>query len=298
MPDLNLPSTFGQRFTPQTTGALDALARTQQGMARTTREINYKAIVACSEQNIYVDAWLPEQVQTDVSANYEAPFAQGIGSINEKFGSLAQFIGMNLTTQAMTAQIWQGGSFINFSLPFIFQAETSAEVDVMRPIKQLMRLAMPKDPSGGGILEAPGPHIDIRKLAANGGDQAASAVQSALDYTSSPSKMMDTAKQLKNDPLGSFAIFKDAANNVAQKASTALVNSVVNNISLSLGTFMYFPSVVVTDVSPTFDVILSPDGKPLRASVNVGFRTFYIPTENDIELMFSNMVVEDLGSNF
>lgn len=292
------PSTFGQAFNRTTGDSLGGLARQQQSQARTTREIAYKAIVACSEQNIYVDAWLPETVGVDVAANYEAPFAQGIGSINEKFGALAQFIGMNLTTQAMTAQIWQGGSFINFQIPFIFQAETSAEVDVMQPIKKLLRLTMPSDPSGGGILEAPGPHFDIRKLAEHGGEQATQALNQTIGYFTSPQAMLNTKDQIVSNPLGAFSEFKGAANNVARKSSTALVNSVVNNISLSLGQFMFFPSVVVTDVSPTFDVLLSPDGKPLRATVNVGFRTFYIPTQNDIELMFTYMQVEDLGQNF
>ena len=117
---------------------------------------------------------------------------------------------MNLTTQALTAQIWQGGAFINFQLPFIFQAETSAEKDVMEPIKKLLRLTMPKDPSGGGILEAPGPHVDIKKLAENGG---AGVAQAFSDFRSNGVKsMVDTAKQALVDPLGTAVKVKDAAN--------------------------------------------------------------------------------------
>lgn len=279
-----LPNSFGQMFSQDLPDSQGSVARQQQSSSRSTKDIAYKAIIACSEQNIYVDAWLPETVGVDVAANYEAPFAQGIGAINDKIGAFAQFIGMNLTTQAMTAQIWQGGSFINFQLPFIFQAETSAELEVMKPIKDLLRLAMPKDPSQGGILEAPGPHIDIKKLGQNGGEQVVDLATGGIK------RMFNTASETinKNGLLGAASAAKDSANEIARKMSSALVNSVVNNISLTLGQFMYFPSIVVTDVSPTFDVMLSPDGKPMRATVNVGFRTFYIPTENDIEQMFSN----------
>jgi hypothetical protein len=152
---------------------------------------------------------------------------------------------------------------------------------------------MPKDPSGGGILEAPGPHVDIKKLAANGSDGVSKAVSDIGNFVKSGG-IQDTAKSLMSNPLGFASQVKDSANNIARTASSALVNSIVNNISLYIGQFMYFPSVVVTDVSPTFDVVLSPDGKPMRATVNVGFRTFYVPTENDIENMFSNMTKDDL----
>lgn len=267
--------------------SMRSLADDQSATARTTKERAYKALVICSDQNITVDAWLPETVGMDVNATYDTPYAQGLGSANEKLGAFAQFIGMNLTTQALTAQIWQGGAFINFQLPFIFQAETSAEKDVMLPIKDLLRLTMPKDPSGGGILEAPGPHVDIKKLAQNGGAGVAKAAQDFRE--NGLSKMIDTAKQALDDPLGTATKVKDAANVVSQRVSQALVNSVVNNISLYVGQFLYFPSVVITDVSPTFDVSLDGTGKPTRATVDVSFRTFYVPTQNDIETMFANM---------
>lgn len=283
-------ATFGQKFAQSLPNALRGQADARQFNARSVRENAYKALVICSDQNIVVDAWLPETLNLDVNTTYEAPYAQGLGSASPGLGAFAQFIGMNLTTQALTAQIWQGGSFINFQIPFIFQAETSAEKDVMEPIKQLLRLTMPKDPTegGGGILEAPGPHVDIKKLAENGGAGAAQAVQDFRE--SGLTKMIDTAKQALVDPLGTAVKVKDTANNISQRMSTALVNSVVNNISLYLGQFLYFPSVVITDVTPNFDVTLDGTGKPTRATVDVSFRTFYVPTQNDIEIMFPNMV--------
>jgi hypothetical protein len=286
-------STFGNALSRTLPASLAGLSSIGASNARSAKDLSYKALVICSDQQIVVDAWLPETVGVDVSATYDAPYAQGIGAINDKLGALAQFMGMNLTTQALTAQVWQGGSFINFNIPFIFQAETSAETEVMKPIKDLLRLAMPKDPSGGGILEAPGPHVDIKKLAANGSDGVSKAVSDIGNFVKSGG-IQDTAKSLMSNPLGFASQVKDSANNIARTASSALVNSIVNNISLYIGQFMYFPSVVVTDVSPTFDVVLSPDGKPMRATVNVGFRTFYVPTENDIENMFSNMTKDDL----
>jgi hypothetical protein len=281
------PATFGQRFTQTLPEALRGQSSERQYNARSVKENAYKAFVICSDQNIVVDAWLPETVGVDVNATYDAPYAQGLGEASQKLGAFAQFIGMNLTTQALTAQIWQGGAFINFQIPFIFQAETSAEKDVMDPIKKLLRLTMPKDPTngGGGILEAPGPHVDIKKLAAASGKGIEEFVSKDLP------QMWDSAKKVYHEKglVSAGAAVKDAANNTAQRMSQALVNSVVNNISLYIGQFLYFPSVVITDVSPTFDMTLDGTGKPTRATVDVSFRTFYVPTQNDIESMFINM---------
>jgi hypothetical protein len=39
-------------------------------------------------------------------------------------------------------------------------------------------------------------------------------------------------------------------------------------------------------VSPTFDIIIIKDKNPVRATVNVMCRTFYLPTDRDIDIMF------------
>jgi hypothetical protein len=252
----------------------------------------YKAFVVSQEQGILVEAWLPEQVNVDINANYDAPFAQGLGSSMPNLGAIARFAGLSLTTQALTIQVWQGGSNINFSLPLIFQAETSGVTDVMKPIKDLMKLMMPKDPQGGGLLEAPGPRLDPDKLLANGASLDSVAKIGGDVLSSAGSTLIDASKQLFTGQ-GAGAVAGslltgavNTANSVAKPVSNAIVNSVKNNISLYIGQFQYFPSVVVTDVSPTFDVVLGPDKNPVRATVVVQFRTFYTPTARDIEGMF------------
>lgn len=285
--------TFGDVLSRPASDALGAMGRSlNEKVASDLRELAYKAFIVCQEQNVLVEAWLPEQVNVDINANYEAPYAQGIGgSMAEKIGPIARFAGMSLTTQALTIQVWQGGSNISFSLPLIFQAEQSGVSDVMKPIKDLMKLMMPKDPQGGGLLEAPGPRLDPEKLLGKGAsfDTLSKIGGGVLGGTTDT--LIDSAKGLWNGGIGGMAgaAIKgtvNTANAVAQPLSDAIVNSVKNNISLYIGQFQYFPSVVVTDVSPTFDVVLGPDKNPQRATVIVQFKTFYTPTARDIEGMF------------
>jgi hypothetical protein len=277
------------------------------------KALAYKAYVVCQEQNIIVDAWLPETLMMDVNATYEAPYAQGLGGSGggmANMGEMARFLGMSMTTQAMTAQVWQGGAFIEFSLPLVFQAETSPSSDVMLPIKNLLRLTMPKDSGGGGFLTAPGPRFDIKKLGTNGLEAVTQGLGGLKDFAVKQGsealfgagkslvagKAMDTGSAVAG-ATSFLSAGADAANGLARTLSSALVNSVTNNISLHVGQFLYFPSVVVTDVSPTYDVLLGQDNNPLRASVNVNFRTFYIPTQNDIDIMFPSTAKSEVSTS-
>jgi hypothetical protein len=248
-----------------------------------SKEKNYKINILCTDQKILVSAWLPESVNIDVNASYDAPFAQGLsGMAPAMIGNLARFMGLSMTTQALTAQVWQGGSFIDFTLQLIFQAEASGAEDVMIPIKKLLKLVMPQDPTGGGLLSAPGPHLDYQKLKDNGLEQ----IDKTFSAKGIVNGLVDTAVALTDHPVAVISGIQQTAGKIAQPVSRAIEASIVNNISLYVGSFLYFKSVVVTDVSPTFDVMLGEDMNPQKASVNVTFRTFFMPTAKDIEDMF------------
>ncbi len=293
------PSTFGQKFSNSSEPNSIAYRRVYDRLSsqKAIKELAYKAYIVAGENTyqgepgVVIDAWLPETLSADINASYEAPFAQGLNQLSPNLGAIARFMGINLTTQALTAQIWQGGGFIEFSVPFIFHVETDAAVDVMEPIKKLFSLTLPKDPDGGGLLQAPGPVIDINRLAATGGEQFKESFvklkESLVDSASSiPSSLSDMASSAVANLSKLDSKVLSTANVAAKAVSTSIVSSVKNNISLYLGEFLYFPSVVITDVNPTYDVVLSVDKNPIRATVNVNFRTFYTPTDRDIEIMF------------
>lgn len=322
-------TTFGQRF------------------ARNSTNDPYKVLIIANdggnspaEGSIRIEAFLPEEVNIDVQASYDAPFSQGLNQAMPGLGSMARAFGVNLTTQAMTAQVWQGGTEVQFSMNLVFQAERSSYLDVMKPIKDLFRLTMPKDPSGGGLLESPGPHVNIDKLKTPIGSPSSPGIptpQKPSTESTSGNGLGDLAVTAGFDALSSLGagvsglweagktvvrgagdmagavIGKDTGlnpggfigslvdvgasvtksirgnvNNTLVNLSATLVNSIEGNISLYIGNFIYIPSIVITDVSPTFNVILGPDGNPMRASVQVSFKMFYIPTQDDIETMFWN----------
>src|SRR4051812_43199226 len=83
-----------------------------ENFQKSEREQFYKIYVVCQEQEILVSAWLPEQLGMDVSATYDSPFAQGLSGIGPAaIGNVARYLGLALTTQAFTIQVWQGGTY-------------------------------------------------------------------------------------------------------------------------------------------------------------------------------------------
>lgn len=284
MAEDKIATTFAEALGYKSIAEKDKLSKGDLADPETIRRLAYKVYVVAGEAvyngkpGFTVEAWLPETLSTDIAATYDSPLAQGLNGMLPGIGAMARFIGLNLTSQALTTQVWQGGGHIQFTLPLVFQAEHNAAAEVMEPIKQLMSLTLPKDENGGGLLSAPGPHLDAKKLIRNGGAALLDQAKGTLKGMYNPGAAILGASQ--------FDKSQGEAMSLAQASSRAIVNSVKNNISLHLGQFMYFPSVIVKDVSPTFDVVLSKDKNPIRATVNVNFETFYIPTSQDIEIMF------------
>lgn len=249
-----------------------------------------------SEPMIIV-ATLPDTFAFDIASQYEAPFAQGLGG-EGKIASMLRLGGLSLTNQAMTAQVWQGTSDVQFTIPFVFQADTNEIEDVIKPIKNLLKLTLPRVGKTGGLLESPGPRIDLQKLVSymekNPGavmnfpkalgnaalEGAGSAIQAGASFTpwgdeSGLQGAISKAGNVRGEVDSASAAF-----------SAALNASITNNIRLEVGHYIHFPHVVVLDVQQTANVQPMASGVFQRVEVNVTFKTFLLPTANDLDNMF------------
>lgn len=200
---------------------------------------------------------LPEQFQFSVASAFEAPFAQGLIQ-SEGIKNFSKFMGFsNLVTQSLTAQVWQGTQEVDFSLTFELVAENDPDTDVVQPIKRLMMLTLP-DVGPIGLLTPPGPVIDFARSAESLRQSATSIGASALS-------------------------------SITGRGATDITPAKVyykNDISLEIGRFLKFPSVVVRNVSFNGKMMFHKSGLPISASVDVSFGTFVVPTKNDVDGMF------------
>jgi len=58
------------------------------------------------------------------------------------------------------------------------------------------------------------------------------------------------------------------------------------DINISLGNFLEFKKVVILRVAPSWHMTLARNGKPMRCTVLIQFRTYNTPTKNDLDAMF------------
>jgi hypothetical protein len=255
----------------------------------------YKARLSCDDQRIWLEASLPDTFSFDVGSQYEAPFAQGFGG-GTNISAMLRLGGLSLTNQAMTAQVWQGTSDVRFTIPFIFQADTDAIQDVVKPIKDLMRLALPKVGKTGGLLESPGPRIDLNSLVQSNQDaeninKFAAAIGTGLKdsleaaWTGIKSLYNQDEAMLQSAVSDSHKI-RGSVDTASQAFSTSITSAIRNNIRLDIGGMWHFPHVIIEDVQQTANVQpLRGTGIFQRVEVNVTFKTFMLPTSNDLEQM-------------
>lgn len=261
----------------------------------TTGPVDYKVQVRAPSG--IVSAYLPENFSSAVSSDYDTPFTDGainaLGAITpgvstEQLKLGFRMAGMSTTTQAMTMQVWQGSAPMDFSIPVQFLLNSDSEKDIIGPMRALMAMTLPSGLSSGvgalasnggnlsgteGFLQSPGPKLRLKKgvtpqqVAERAVTGIVDSGKAVYDYIGSAGQ--DGASQELLDKLHGSTMFG--------------LMDIYDNISLQLGSFMYFPSVVITDVSSDYEIKLDRySRKPIALNATIGFRTFVTPKAEDL----------------
>ncbi len=237
-----------------------------------------------------VIAPMPDSLAFDSSSEYETPFAQGLFGKSD-VTQLASAAGIRLTTQALTAKIWQGSSENDLSLELDFHAETDPDVEVRQPILTLLKMATASIDTATGMLKAPGPRIDITDTGkilsegastlANEASQVASALGSVFGLTKQGTLNSQTANL-----NGSSAASKPAANG-GLGGSQFWKGVIRNQISVQIGNYAFFDSVVIKNVQKTYShQIDARTGLPMHAKVSIRFAPLFLVTQEDLDQIF------------
>lgn len=241
----------------------------------------YKVTIVCNDAGIEIQAALPEKFAFDTSSAYAAPFESGL-NLFESAPTLRLF-GMSVVNQAMTAQVWQGTSEIQFSLPLILHAETDGYRDVVKPIKDLLRLSSPSVSRDGGMFLSPGPRLNLQKMIDSGGLDA--FTQGAKDTASAVGGALVDGASLNAEGFQKIANVVEGGRNARDEAAAGLARAInastTNRISLQIGEYMEFDSVVIVNVSQSASVQPLASGIFQRVEVDVTFKTFVTPTADD-----------------
>lgn len=221
--------------------------------------------------------YAPESFSLDTDSSWTQPFADNLGGNTANI--VGQLLGQRWTTQGLSSQFWTGSSPLSFNLNLTFVAESSPN-DLLDPIRSLYALQLPTL-TKGGFFKAPGPKLKVGQDISG----ALSSVGSSL-----VSGSLNTVKNAVSSAIsGIESNVPDTQSGDSGSLSGFLAKffQYENQISVQIGTFMIFSSVVITNISNEMKVQMTRDGVPLTATVSVGFQTHQTLSADDVQKIFN-----------
>jgi hypothetical protein len=242
-----------------------------------TREAN--------EQNAIrvVKGWLGPEFDFAMSSEYDSPFEVVLS--NKVVSTLFTLYGRKAMTPVLTAQLWQGTAIPTFNFTLELETDSNPITDIKTPVMNLLRMVTPSV-GDNGLLKSPGPSVD--DLLSTVGDAFGSSVDAVIN------QFFGSDKDSSN--IGKTSNSSDDVV-TSKEQSSSMVNRMIglngeasrlrNQISISIGRYLYFPSVVITDVQTSFkNIIEAATGFPMSATVEVSFKPLFMPTQEDLTTMF------------
>ncbi len=192
--------------------------------------------------------------------------------------AIAQAFGRSAVTRLGSRRMWTGTQPISMQLHLLYNAFESAWDDVVVPCQKLMQLVMPSVAGEGAHLK--------QFLIPPGPLPFAGTAEAVRNWLSS-----DAAKEFQDSLVGEGAVgkgiekLKDRFMNWAS-AWEHLDKLEGERISVQIGNFIAFPSVIVKEVNPVFDARMDEFGCPVSAKVDITFETYEMLTKGELANAF------------
>lgn len=243
-----------------------------------------------------VTAPMPEDFNFDSASSYSAPFAQGMQG-NGIISNIIKAAGGRLTHQALTAQLWDGSTTTSLSIVLEFHTETDPVKDVHDPIMTLMKMATASVDSTTGMLLSPGPRIKLSDIIPAAADvvEGASVIGESLSKIGGAiSETFATWLPGNASKPASLQSPTSSTNGAGDPKATPsatvqfLKRNVSNQITIQIGQYIYFDSVVINNVRQTYsNQIDSITGLPLHARVDLTFEPLFLVVQSDLDNIFA-----------
>jgi hypothetical protein len=189
-----------------------------------------------------VQAWLPDEIAMKVQSNWNTVLTNGLDALTSFVGNI--ITGSVPFAQYLTAQSWTGSMPLEVILPLHFFAVSSSTDEVVRPIRNLIRMALPRKRGGNNTLFGlipPGPRVDP--------GQVSEHLPSAFKFNNEP--------DIINVYIGNFIRLKEVfISSLDQIAFKGKLSATVPGVD--------------------------PGGLPMEGTCYVSFKTVYSLTQNDM----------------
>lgn len=233
---------------------------------------------------------MPDTIELNQAVGWKAPWGAGIAGEGAVSDVLA-LTGNRLVAQVMTLKVWQGSTNdFDFTVQFQLRAWTDPELDVMEPLRNLLRMSLPSM-NEAGFLTSPGPVLKEEAI-----KEGASTTAEILGDAAG--SLMDLAKEAMKDTTSSLTAkvknFKSGATDVLAATGITkksfLESRMSNIISIQIGTWFSLHNVLIQDVRYTLNTQTpyGPTGQPTSADVTVSFTPMFAITQEDISTILKS----------
>lgn len=180
----------------------------------------YKAslkVVRDGSEVISIKTQLPENFSFSLSTSWDNPFNQPVSNFaSGASGGYGQAVdaattgvtaatGFTTLNKWLSAGVWTGGSMFQIDLPFVIQAFENTKDEVVKPMRDLLKLVAPSEYEGK-FLKAPGPLIGSPFSGGVRGDEITVTIGNFFVMTpciiESVTETFDTQLDVNGDPIG------------------------------------------------------------------------------------------------
>jgi len=228
----------------------------------------YKIKIESTNLKVVIVAIMQEKTTFRVTSDWE-PFLPMGGA-----GQVANVVSTALTGRAlmsrfMTRRIWKGTSPVTITMNLVFHSVDDTFRNVIQPAKALMQMALPSDT--GNVTFA---GVTIPLVAPPGPSPFTTADADATQPKAT-NQEGDNADQRKTNTVRDFI---------------SAMRSGGDQITIRIGNYLTFKSVIIREVQPVFDTKLSVDGWPMSTEVAVTFESYEILTKQTLDTAFKQRV--------
>lgn len=235
---------------------------------------------------VNIEAPMPESFMYDAQVMYEAPFTQSLTGNSAIDTILKVGFAAKLVTHAMTAQFWQGSTDTELGLELEFHADSDPATEVRDPIISLLRLTTPT--TQAGLISSPGPQLTSQVILdiLTAGKNAGASIPEGTQGEVSAGQTTDTEQSVTQGDQG-----RAKTSNLNAENATGTVaywkTRIENQISIRIGKYAFFDSVVVTSVRKTYESQFDAvTGLPFYAKVAIQFKPLFMIVQDDLNKIF------------
>lgn len=215
-------------------------------------------------ESVEVVAVIQENMNMKVESAWEP--VMNVASMAGLANQMVQFATkMSLVTKHSSRRIWRGSSPITLSLPLKFQAYSDPRREVVEPCISLQKMALPSQAKNENIpfLAPPGP---------------SPFALSGTESTKAPRRL----NILQRGVVKALAL----PPGVGEKDVEDFLRK-GEQISVNIGRFMTFKSVIVKEAEVVWGNKYSDSGYPVSAEVMLTFETYEMLTKQDLDKVYN-----------